>query len=95
MRDVSMIHEKKKKMKTRTIHLTLPEAIEIDDRDVLLAVAARLFETGKLSMGQAAEVCGLSKRAFIEILGAYGISVINHSPDELKKDSDNAGRYHR
>ncbi len=34
-----------------------------------MIIAAKLYEDGKLSTGQAAQIAGLSKRAFIELLG--------------------------
>ena len=55
-------------MKTLTINL--PDTLEMDDRELLMIVAARLYEQGKLSLGQAAEVAGLSKRTFAELLGS-------------------------
>jgi hypothetical protein len=38
----------------------------------------KLFETGKLTVGQAAELAGYSKTTFIEllVLGQLGVSVI-------------------
>ena len=48
---------------------------------------------GKLSLGQAAELVGYSKITFMELLGNYGVSIINHSPDELDQDLKNAQRY--
>ena len=49
---------------------------------------------GKLSLGQAAEVAGYSKRTFMELLGKYGVSVFNYSADEIENDLKNAERYH-
>ena len=43
-----------------------------------MLLAAKLYERGILSAGQAAEVAGLSKRAFIELLGKYGVSVFGY-----------------
>jgi len=39
-----------------------------------------------LSLGQAAGLAGLSKIAFAEILGDYGVSYINYSIDEILED---------
>ncbi len=62
-------------MKTLTINL--PDGLEMDDRELVMIVAARLYEQGKLSLGQAAEVSGLSKRTFAELLGSYNVSIFN------------------
>ena len=47
-------------MKTVTLHL--PDTLDVDNSEVAMLVAARLYEQGRLSLGQAAEVAGLSKR---------------------------------
>ena len=57
-------------------------------------LASRLYEKGKLSIGQAAELVGLSKIAFMEQLGSYGVSVFNYTSSDLDRDVDNAKGYH-
>jgi predicted HTH domain antitoxin len=37
-----------------------------------------MYESGKLSLGQASELAGLSKVAFAEILADFNISLINY-----------------
>jgi predicted HTH domain antitoxin len=37
----------------------------------LIFTAAKLYESPKLTIGQAAEAAGLSKRTFAELLGKY------------------------
>ncbi len=51
------------------IELILPKTVDVSDFELKMIIAAKLYELGKLSSGQAAEVAGLSKRAFIELLG--------------------------
>ncbi len=46
-------------------------------------MALKFYELGRLSLGQAAEVAGYSKRAFIDILGHYGIAVAGYPAGEL------------
>ncbi len=75
-------------MKTLTIHL--PDSVELDDKEVVMLLAATLYESGKLSLGQAAEFVGLSKKIFMETLGKYGVSVFNYSPSDLDRDIKNA-----
>ena len=74
-------------MKTLTINL--PDALETDDRELMI-IAARLYEQGKLSLGQAAEVAGLSKRTFAELLGSCEVSIFNFPASDLPKDIANA-----
>ena len=74
----------------RTIQLNIPEGIDLKDYDFSMIVAAKLYEDAKLSAGQAAEIVGLSKRAFIEMLGKYGVSVFSTSISDLHFDITNA-----
>ena len=77
----------------KTLTLRLPATVEIDERELLLMLASKLYERGKLSLGQAAELAGFSKRAFVEILGSYGVSVFNYPADDLDRDVENAKDY--
>jgi predicted HTH domain antitoxin len=74
----------------RTIHINIPDSIEMSDYDFSMMVAAKLYEDKKLSSGQAAEMVGLSKRAFIEVLGKYGVSLFSNSISDLHSDIANA-----
>ncbi len=74
----------------RTISLQIPDSVDFDDKEVLMLIASKLYERGKLTLGQAAEVVGLSKAAFMEILGSYNVSVFNHPVSDLDQDIDNA-----
>ncbi len=76
-----------------TLTLNLPKTVKFEERELVLILATKLYERGSLSLGQAAELAGLSKRAFMEILGDYGVSVFNYSADELEKDLENAKNY--
>lgn len=76
-----------------TLTLNLPETVKFDERELVLILASKLYEQGKLSLGQAAELAGLSKRDFMEKLGDYGVSVFNYPADELEGDLENAKNY--
>ena len=77
-----------------TLTLNLPKTVKFDERELVLILATKLYEKGKLSLGQSAELAGFTKRAFMEILGDYGVSIFNYSPDDLEKDLENAKNYH-
>ena len=79
----------------KTLVLNIPDTVDFDDKDALMAIAARLYEKGKLSLGQAADLAGLSKRSFMESLNEYGVSIFNHPPSDLDRDVENAKGYHR
>lgn len=75
-------------MKTLTINV--PDSLDIDNRDLAMLVSSRLYEQGKLSLGQAAEITGLSKRTYAELLGSYGVSIFNFPALDVSKDVANA-----
>ena len=74
----------------RVVQLNIPDSVDLKDYDFSMIVAAKLYEDAKLSAGQAAEIVGLSKRAFIEMLGKYGVSVFSTSITDLQSDIANA-----
>ncbi len=74
----------------RTVQLKIPDSVGLKDYDFSMIVASKLYEDAKLSAGQAAEIVGLSKRAFIEMLGKYGVSVFSTSTSDLHSDIANA-----
>ena len=59
-----------------------------------MLLATRLYEQGKLSLGQAAELAGYNKRTFMELLGNYNVSLFNYDEEELENDIRNASHYH-
>ncbi|MBO9561569.1 MAG: UPF0175 family protein [Niastella sp.] len=73
-----------------TITLYIPDSLGMDNREIAMLVASRLYEQGKLSLGQAAEVVGLSKRTFAELLSYYSVSIFNYPASDLPRDVANA-----
>lgn len=73
--------------------LNLPKTLTFDEAELTLILATKLYEQGKLSLGQAADLAGYSKRSFIEILAKNGVSVFNYSADDLDRDIENAKNY--
>lgn len=71
-------------MNTVEMKVSLPSTLSEDEARLLLAI--KLYEVGKVSVGQAAKMAGLSKRAFMEMLGRYRVPVFNYSPDELREE---------
>lgn len=70
----------------RTLSLTLPENLDINELELKIILAGELYEREKISLGQAADLAGLSKRAFIEIMGRYGFSLFSKSEEDLLSD---------
>jgi predicted HTH domain antitoxin len=74
----------------RSIVLNVPDTGNLATFDYSVYMAAKLYEDGILSTGQAADIAQLSKRSFIEIMGKYGVSVFPTSINDLMKDIANA-----
>lgn len=74
----------------KTVTLNIPESLDLSSAELSMLLASQLYEQGRLSLGQAAEVAGLSKRAFIELLGKYNVSIFNYPATDLSKDVANA-----
>jgi predicted HTH domain antitoxin len=75
-------------MKTLTINI--PDTLDFDNKDLTMILASRLYEQGKLSLGQAAEMANLSKRTFAELLGKYNVSIFNYPASDISRDVANA-----
>ena len=73
-------------MAINELRIELPPSLSEDEARLFLAV--KLFEVGKVSLGQAAKIAELSKRTFMEILGRNGVPVFNYSPEELRQEVD-------
>lgn len=76
----------------KSITLQIPD--NLDEREARTMLAAKLYEKGSLSLGQAAELAGYTKRTFMEVLGSYDVSIFSYSKIELDKDLLDAQSYH-
>lgn len=74
----------------KTLTLNIPDSLDIDTRELTMILATQLYEQGKLSLGQAAELAGLTKRTFAELLGRYKVSIFNYPVSDLIRDVSNA-----
>lgn len=71
----------------KQLTLTIPDSLNLNENDTKRFLAAKMYEAGKLSLGHAAELAGLSKVAFAEILADYDVSLINYSPADVIRDA--------
>lgn len=71
---------------TATVELNLPECVHLSDSDLKMILAAKLFEMGELSSGQASKMVGITRREFLESVGKYGVSIFQYDADELEED---------
>jgi len=83
-------------MKTLTIPYpeTLPDAVQMSDSDFRLeatmAMAVKLFELGKLTSGQAADLANVPRVSFIQSLSRFGVPAIAWDSDECSQEFNNA-----
>lgn len=77
----------------KTLTLQLPD--RMDEQETKTFLAAKLYEKGELSLGQAAEMAGYTKRTFIELLANYNVSIFDHTAEDLEKELKNAKDHHR
>ncbi|MDR0400456.1 MAG: UPF0175 family protein [Treponema sp.] len=75
-----------------TIDLKMPKQAALSEFDIKMLLAAKLYEDRKLALGYCADLAGLSKRAFVEMLGKYGVSLFSQTAVELKSDIANASK---
>jgi len=79
--------------------MTSPRGIEVNElkvelppevpaEEARLLLMAKLFETGRLSLGQAARLAGYSKQAFMEQLANRGVPVFDYPPEDLERETE-------
>jgi predicted HTH domain antitoxin len=67
--------------------LQVPDALEDNHADTVRFIAAKLYESGKLTLGQAADMAGMKKWDFAEILINYGVHYLDASADAAISDA--------
>jgi predicted HTH domain antitoxin len=68
----------------------LQETPEQFEREARTAMAVKLFELKRISSGNAAELAGMDRVAFLLSLHQYGVSMIDYSKEELLSDIEHA-----
>lgn len=68
------------------LHLDLPETLADKNAQELSALArealvVRLYALGDLSSGEGAELLGITRREFLDLLGRYNVSIFDDSID--------------
>jgi predicted HTH domain antitoxin len=73
----------KDKIDMTTMTLQVPDALEKEHDETVRLIAAKLYEAGKLSLSQAAEMCGMKKWDFPAILAKLDIPYFQYTGDDL------------
>ena len=60
------------------------------NKEMEVLIAAKLFESGTLTMSQAARSAGYTMSEFMDLLKNYNVSVINHPASDLESDVSSA-----
>jgi len=55
-------------------------------REMRLAAAVKWYELGKVSQSKAAELTGLSRQEFLDVLYRFNVSPFQITPNELKEE---------
>lgn len=79
----------------KTLAIQIPDSVELSEAELTLMTAARLYENATLSIGEAAEMCGISKEEMMGKLGDYGVAFFDYPASDLKMEMENAKYYHR
>ena len=70
----------------------LPDLLQLTTREfeaeAKMAMAAKLYDMGKISSAVAADMLGMSRGSFLLQLSRYQVSTMNFDPDELMNDVD-------
>ena len=62
--------------------IQVPEALEREHDETTRLIAAKLYEAGKITLRQAAEMCQMKKWDFAEILIKYDVHYLDESAAE-------------
>jgi len=66
-----------------TLTLELPDALDKERDQTLKLIAAKLYEAGKLTLGQAAEMCGMKKWDFPAVLASFNVAYFQYTEEDL------------
>jgi len=68
------------------LFVAVPLDEQVLQHGVGVAMACQLFANKTLSLGKAARMAGLTTESFIERLGAFGISAVDYSAQDLGQE---------
>jgi predicted HTH domain antitoxin len=65
---------------------TLNQSREAFEREARMAMAAKLFELGRLTSGQAAKLAGISRVSFLLECSRFGVPSVYWEHDEIEAE---------
>lgn len=69
-----------------TLTIQVPEALEKEHDQTVKLIAAKLYEAGKLTLSQAAEMCGMKKWDFPAVLASFNVAYFQYTEDDLANE---------
>ena len=83
-------------MKKQNIEISIPEDIlfalklnkDVLRKEMLTICAVQFFKTRKISLGKAAELAGMDKNDFVDILGQNEIDIYQYADEDLENEID-------
>ena len=64
-------------------------------QEMKYAAVVKWYEAGIITQDKAAEIAGLSRYAFLNLLARYDVSVMQYTPDILEEELRDARGQHR
>ena len=64
---------------------SLPFARDVFARNTLLAACVKWVESGRLTQSRAAEICGVSRAAFLDVMSGYSVCPLQESVVEMQE----------
>jgi len=74
----------------KILTLQIPDSVDMNEKEISIMLASQLYDKRKLSLGQAADLVGLTKREFMDELGEYGVSIFGETLEDIDRDIQNA-----
>jgi predicted HTH domain antitoxin len=67
-----------------TLKLQIPNSLNEEGQDEIVQfIASKLYEDGRLSLGQAAEMCSMKKWDFPAVLVKYNVSYFRYTVEDV------------
>ena len=90
-------------MNTETVSFEIPQAVLASlkvgsielARNIRLLAAIDYFRDKKLSLGKAAELAGMGRLDFMDVLSDKGIVIFDYDESMLASDLDGIGQLHK
>ncbi|MDN3583013.1 UPF0175 family protein [Mucilaginibacter flavus] len=73
--------------------LQVPDALEKEHDETVRFLAAKLYEAGKLSLGQAADMCGIKKWDFPAVLAQFEVNYFQYTAEDVIADVERVSKY--